>query len=153
MKFLIIIFSLALLSNSLLAQPNQFTDKIDTLCNRFENNSNCQIEITIDSSKLVTEPYIIKFFRSNKSGRLSYVQYQLLKPNVTLKYFYDNEKLIKVSGIDQSTEITFTPTLYFENGKLIYLTHRSIDGDNSGKYFLKKSNEYMLYFLLNNKTP
>ena len=127
--------------------------KIEEYCVEIGNNSKCQEEITIDSSKLEIEPYVIKFFRSNKSGRLSYIQYQLLNPKVILKYFYENEELIKVSGIDHSTETTLTPCLYFGNGKLIYTRYKSVDGENSGKYFLKKSKEYLLYFLQNNKIP
>ncbi len=125
--------------NSLFAQQKQRIYIIDNICKEIENDSQCKNEITIDSSKLAFEPYVIKFYKSNKTGKLAYIQYQLLKPNVILNYFYEHDSLIKVSGIDQSTEMTFFPHLYFENGRIIYLTHRSIDGDNSGKYFLNKS--------------
>ena len=151
MKISKTLFFMFLFCKSSFAQPIEQMKKIEMYCVEIENNSKCQKEITIDSSKLDIEPYVIKFFRSNKSGRLSYIQFQLLKPSVILKYFYENEVLIKVSGIDQSTEMTFTPCLYFENGKLIYTKYKSVDGDNSGKYFLNKSKEYVLYFLLNNK--
>ena len=153
MKYLTTLIYVTLFCFSLIAQPTERIISIDNYCIELENNSKCQNDITIDSTKLEIDPYIIKFYRSSKNERLSYIQFQLLKPNVILKYFYKHERLIKVSGIDQSTEIVLSPCLYFENEKLIYSKYRSIDGDNSAKYFLTKSKEYLLYFLLKNKVP
>ncbi len=151
MKLLASLVFLLLFNCTLSAQQHERVSMIDKLCYGLEAASNCQNEITIDSSSLSIHPYVIKFYRSNSSQRLSFVHYQLLKPFVSIKYFYQAEKLIKVAVIDRSTGTTLQPNLYFEDGKLIYLTHKSVDGDNSGNHFLSKSKEYLLYFQLNNK--
>ncbi len=146
------LFFIFLLCQKIHAQPHAIVDNIDHFCSEMESHSTCQNEMTIDSSRSGTEAFVLKFYKSNINGKLTFIQFQLLKPSVLINYYYKDDTLVKVSGIDKSTELTLMPLIYFDGGKMIYTSQKSIDGDNSGKYFLKKSKVYLAYYQERNKS-
>ena len=102
-----------------------------------------QPKACVDSSKISIEPFKELYYKNRLVGELSKVDKIIFNPNVRITYYFSNKSLIKVIVIDKSINYNFTIESFFQDDKLLYSTHRSIDGDNSGKRLIKSSKEYL----------
>ncbi|MBI3235371.1 MAG: hypothetical protein HYZ42_15270 [Bacteroidetes bacterium] len=102
-----------------------------------------QPKACVDSSKVLLEPFKELYYKNRLVGELGKVDKVIFSPDVKLTYYFSNNSLIKVIVVDKSTNYTFNIESYFHGGKLFYSTHRSIDGDNSGKRLIKSAKEYL----------
>ena len=102
-----------------------------------------QPKACVDSSKNPVEPFKELYYKNRLGGELGKVGKIIFNPDVRITYYFSNNSLIKVIVIDKSTNYTFTIESFFQGDKLLYSTHRSIDGDNSGKRLIKSAKEYI----------
>ncbi len=102
-----------------------------------------QPKACIDSSKISTEPFKELYYKNRLTGKLGKVDKIIFNPDVKLTYYFSEDSLIKVVVIDKSTNYTFNIESYFRGDKLLYSTHKSIDGDNSGKRLIRSAKEYV----------
>lgn len=116
-----------------------------------EYNMEVQTKASIDSSKAANNPYKVTFYKNKLDGTLAKLEEVILKPDVKITCYFSRQALIKAICIDKSTSSTLTLESYFRNDKLIYTTHRNVDGDNSqsgliqhAKYYLEKYQLIML---------
>jgi len=102
-----------------------------------------QPRASVDSSKNSLEPFKELYYKNRLVGELGKVDKIIFNPDVRITYYFSNKSLVKVVAIDKSTNYTFIIESFFHNDKLLYTTHRSIDGDNSGKRLIKSAKEYL----------
>ena len=102
-----------------------------------------QPKACVDSSKIALEPFKELYYKNRLTGQLGKVDKIISSPEVKLTYYFSENSLIKVIVIDKSTNYTLNIESYFVRDKLVYSTHRSIDGDNSGKMLIKSAKEYI----------
>ncbi len=102
-----------------------------------------QAKACVDSSKNSHEPFKELYYKNILAGELGKVDKIIFNPDVRITYYFSNNLLIKVIAIDKSTNYTFTIESFFQNGKILYSTYRSVDGDNSGKWLIKNAKAYI----------
>ena len=148
MKHLLSIFYLLFVCSYLLAQPNSvYIREVDLKVDLLEKNSKMQIGCLIDSSKRKFEPFTANFYSDMRNNKLAKVEFVVLKPSIKLVYYFSNDKLIKVIGVDKSTSETLDIVYYFKDEKVFYGRPRPVDGPSrTGEYLLKKSKEYLSLF-------
>lgn len=102
-----------------------------------------QPKACVDSSKNSHEPFKELYYKNILVGELGKVDKIIFNPDVRITYYFTNNLLIKVIAIDKSTNITFTIESFFQGDKLLYSSHKNIDGDISGKWLIKYAKEYI----------
>ena len=102
-----------------------------------------QPKACVDSSKVSIEPFKELYYKNRLTSELGKVDKIIYNPDVKLTYYFSENSLIKVIVVDKSTNYTFNVESYFHSDKLLFSTYRSIDGDNSGKRFIKSAKEYL----------
>ena len=108
-----------------------------------ESNLIIQPKAFVDSSTISNEPFKELYYKNRLTDKLGKVVKIIFNPDVRVTYYFLNNLLIKAIVVDRSTNDTFTIESYFREGKLFYSTHRSIEGDNSGRILIKSANEYL----------
>lgn len=125
---------------------------INTQVSIIETNLSPLPKLHVDSSLKKLYPFTEKFFYNKKTNQLNKVEYEVLNPAVKINYYFLNDKLIKVIGLDNSTEFIYLVHIYFKDDKAIYWSRRGVDGDFSGSNLLNTAKEYLLRFKLSKKT-
>ena len=108
-----------------------------------------QPKACVDSSTVLFEPFKELYYKNRLTGELGKVEKIIFNPDVKLTYYFSENSLIKVIVVDNSTNYIFNIESYFHGDKLLFSTHRSIDGDNSQKWLIKNAKEYLERYKLN----